>query len=274
MKSLIKVTLALSATLLLSNVMAAKVHASEVVATVNGTKITQQQLDMHIKLLENMTKQKIESQRDALNDLIDREVIHQEVKKKKIDKDAELSYIAEFQRRELFSKALLQKSEANKPVDDVELQKLYDKQIKGLNLKEYKVRHILIKSSDPDAQNKAKAAIAELDKGSKFEDVAKTQSQDPSASKGGDIGWLNLAQLRGLPEIAQAIADLEKGKYSKTPVKSNAGWHILKLDDTRKKDPPTFEQTKPQLTRVVQQARIQNYVKNLRDNAKVDVKLK
>jgi len=274
MKSFTKIALLLSTTLLVSNVTTETAFASEVVATVNGTKITRQQLDQHIKLLENMTQQKIENQSEALDDLIDREVIHQEVKKQKIDKDPDLAYIAEFQRRELFNKALLQKSEANKPVSDAELKKLYEQKIKGLNLKEYKVRHILIKSSDPDGENKAKAVIAELDKGNKFEDVAKEMSQDPSASKGGDIGWLNLAQLRGLPGLAQAIGEMEKGKYSKSPVKSNAGWHILKLDDTRKKEPPTFEQTKKQLTRIVQQTRIQTYVSNLRNKAKVNIKLK
>ncbi len=274
MKSFTKIALLLSTTLLVSNVTTETAFASEVVATVNGTKITRQQLDQHIKLLENMTQQKIDNQSEALDDLIDREVIHQEVKKQKIDKDPDLAYIAEFQRRELFNKALLQKSEVNKPVSDAELKKLYAQKIKGLNLKEYKVRHILIKSSDPDGENKAKAVIAELDKGNKFEDVAKEKSQDPSASKGGDIGWLNLAQLRGLPGLAQAIGEMEKGKYSKNPVKSSAGWHILKLDDTRKKEPPTFEQTKKQLTRIIQQTRIQTYVSNLRNKAKVNIKLK
>jgi len=274
MKSLIKIVLLLSASLLVNNVMASKVNASEVVATVNGVKITRQQLDMHIQLLQTMTQQKIDNQAAALADLVDREIIQQEVKKTKLDKDPELTYLAEFQRRELFSKALLKKSKAGEPITDAELQKLYNEKIKNLDMKEYKIRHILIKSSDPDGENKAKAIVAELDKGNNFEDVAKAKSQDPSASKGGDLGWLNLATLRGVPAIAQAISEMTKGKYSKTPVKSEAGWHIIKLDDVRKKEPPTLEQSKKQLSRIIQQTRIQDYVAGLRGKAKIDIKLK
>lgn len=248
--------------------------ADDVVATVNGTKITAKQLEMHMQLLSSMTKQKIENKKAALDDMIDREILHQEVKKKKLDKNPELKFLAEFQTRELFNKALLKESPVGKPISDAELQKLYDEKIKNLDIKEYKISHILIKHTDPDAENKAKATIAELDKGEDFADVAKENSQDPTASKGGDLGWLNIAQLRGVPVIAQAISEMKKGDYSKKPVKSEAGYHILKLADIRKKDPPTLEQTKQQLARAIQQQRIQDYVNGLRKKAKVDIKLK
>jgi peptidyl-prolyl cis-trans isomerase C len=97
--------------------------ADEVVAVVNGQKIMKSQLDLHIKLLESMTRHKVDDKTAALNDLIDREIIHQEVKKKKIDKDPELAYIAKFQARELFSKALLKKSSVGAPVSDAEIKK-------------------------------------------------------------------------------------------------------------------------------------------------------
>jgi peptidyl-prolyl cis-trans isomerase C len=268
-KLFIKALLILSATIL-----AANSQAEEVVATVNGVKITKFQLEQHIKLLESMTKQKVADKASALSDLVDREIIHQEVKKKKIDKNPELAYLAEFQTREFFSKALFKQSKVGAPVTDAEIKKLYDEKIKALDLKEFQISHILIKATDPDAENKAKAIIAELDKGAKFEDLAKAKSQDASASKGGDIGWLNLAQLRSLPQIAQAISEMSKGSYSKTPVQSNAGWHILKLVDTRKQEPPTLEDAKPQLTRIIQQQRLQDYVSELRKKAKIDIKMK
>ena len=101
MKSLTKFVLLVSSFAIVTHSI-----ASEVVATVNGTKITQQQLDFHIQLLQTMTKQKIDDKKVALDDLIDREIIHQEVKRQKIDQKPELKFLAEFQRRELFSKAL------------------------------------------------------------------------------------------------------------------------------------------------------------------------
>lgn len=269
MKLLFKSVLIAAVWLIAGNSM-----ADEVVATVNGTKITAKQLEMHMRLLSSMTKQQVDNKKAALDDMIDREILHQEVKKKKLDKNSELKYLAEFQTRELFSKALLKQSPVGEPITDADLKKLYDEKIKNLDIKEYKISHILIKHSDPDAENKAKAAIAELDKGEEFADVAKESSQDPTASKGGDLGWLNVAQLRGVPVIAQAISEMKKGDYSKKPVKSEAGYHILKLADIRKKEPPTLEQTKQQLARAIQQQRIQEYVTGLRKKAKVDIKLK
>ena len=246
----------------------------KVVATVNNVKITSTDLDNHIKMLNTVTRQKVNDRNKALQDLVKREILYQEAVKKKIHERKELNYILAFQQRELYTSTLLSESEAAKNITDEDLKKLYNEKIKNVNIREFKVRHVLFKKDDANSEKNAKTVIAELDAGKNFEELAKSKSQGPSGPKGGDIGWLNEAQLRNMPDLAQALSEMKKGSYSKKPVKSNIGWHVLKLDDIRKKEPPTFEQTKKQLRTVVQQQNIRKYVQKLQDKAKVEIKLK
>jgi len=250
------------------------VLAAETVAIVNDTKLTQKDLDNHITMIQSLTRKKVDNPKQALENLIDREIMYQEVKKQKIDQDPEIQFIVEFQTREMYNNALLKKSFGEKPITDDEIKKLYDEKIKSLEIKEYKVRHILFKKESADGESQARATIAALDIGKDFIELATAKSQGPSAKKGGDIGWMNLASMRDMPGFAQALSEMNKGSYSKMPVQSPFGWHVLKLDDTRIKEPATFEQSKKQLRNVMQQQRIQKYVESLRRKAKVEIKLK
>ncbi len=269
-----KFTLSLLTSMTILLFSAYPVYADETVAIVNGKKLTKQDLDNHIAMIQTMTRKKVEKPKQALENLIDREIMYQEVQKQKIDQDPEMKFIVEFQAREMYNNALLKKALGDKPITDDEIKKLYDEKIKSLEIKEYKVRHILFKKETADGESQAKAVIAELDTGKDFTELAKSKSQGPSAAKGGDIGWMNLATMRDMPGFAQALSEMKKGSYSKTPIKSNFGWHVLKLDDIRKKEPATFEQSKKQLRQVIQQQRIQAYVDSLRSKSKVEVKLK
>ncbi len=258
----------------LTMLMAFPVVAAETVAIVNGKKLTQKDLDNHIAMIQTMTRKKVENKKNALQNLIDREIMYQEVQKQKIDQDPEMQFIVQFQAREMYNNALLKKTIGNNPITDEEIKKLYDEKIKNLEIKEYKVRHILFKKETADGESQAKAVIAQLDTGKDFIELAKEKSQGPSAAKGGDIGWMNLATMRDMPGFAQALSEMKKGSYSKTPIKSNFGWHVLKLDDVRNKEPASFEQSKKQLGTIIQQERIQAYVSSLRSKAKVEIKLK
>ncbi|VAW90895.1 hypothetical protein MNBD_GAMMA21-629 [hydrothermal vent metagenome] len=250
------------------------VFAEETVAVVNGKSLTQKDLDNHITMIQTMTRKKVDNPKHALENLIDREIMYQEAKKQKIDQDPEMKFLIEFQAREMYNNELLKQTLGATPITDDEVKKLYDEKIKSLEIKEYKVRHILFKKDAADGESQAKAVIAQLDTGKDFIELAKSKSQGPSAAKGGDIGWMNLSSMRDMPGFAQALSEMKKGSYSKKPVQSNFGWHVLKLDDIRKKEPATFEQSKKQLRQVIQQQRIQVYVKSLRDKAKVEIKLK
>jgi peptidyl-prolyl cis-trans isomerase C len=125
------------------------------------------------------------------------------------------------------------------------------------------VRHILVESED-----EAKAIVAKLQKGEKFEDLAK-QSKDPgSKERGGDLGWASPASF--VKPFSDAMVKLEKGKFTPTPVKSDFGWHVIQLDDSRDMKIPAFDEAKAQLSQQMQQGMIQKHVEELRAKAKVE----
>jgi len=245
-------------------------HADEVVATLNGKKIMKSELDTYISYREALAHKKIDNPEAALQEIINRELLYQQALKNKVDKDEKINYVLKQQKYDLYIQGMLTKTDAAKAIDESEIQKIYDEKIKNQNLKEYKIRHILIKDSEADA----KTVIAELDKGGNFEELAKSKSSGPSASAGGDIGWLNMGQMSNMPTFAQAVSEMKKGEYSKSPVKTDYGWHIIKLDDMRDAEPPAYDKVKPQITSAIRQKRLAEYVKTLRDKAKIDIKLK
>jgi peptidyl-prolyl cis-trans isomerase C len=244
--------------------------ASEVVATVNGKKITKQELDRYFKFRQATTRQDISHDKMAvLQELINRKLLLAEVKKKKIDQNKDLKYLIQQETDQLYIKALLRDTDAAKPVSDDEVKKIYDEKVKHHKVKEYKISHILMKS-----EQAAKDIIAELDGGAKFSDVAKKKSTGPSAKEGGELGWLNSGQLNKMPSFAQAVSELKKGSYTKQPVKTQYGWHVVKLEDEREVPPPTLKQLRPQIIAAIRRQRMAEFVKGLRDSAKVDIKMK
>lgn len=245
-------------------------HADEVVATLNGKKIMKKDLDIYIQYREAITQKKIDNPVAVLNEYINREIMYQQALKEKADKDDKLNYMLKQQKYDLYIQSLLAKTDVAKPVEQAEVQKIYDEKVKSQHLTEYNVRHILIK----DSENDAKTVIAELDKGAKFEELAKKKSEGPSASAGGDIGWLTIGQMSNMPAFAQAVSEMKKGEYTKTPVKTEYGWHVIELADVRDVEPPPLDKVEKQIVSAVRQQRMQEYVKSLRDKAKIDIKLK
>lgn len=244
--------------------------ADNVVATVNGKKITEKQLDQYFRYRQATTKQDISHDKAGiLQELINRELLMEQVKKKKLDKNKDLNYLIEQQKRDLYIQSLLRETDVAKQVPEEEVKKLYDEKVKDHKVKEYKISHILMKS-----EQEAKDVIAELDSGANFADVAKKKSTGPSAKEGGELGWLNSAQLNKMPSFAQAVSELQKGSYSKKPVQTQYGWHVVKLEDEREVEPPTLDQLHNQIVAALREQRLQQYVKSLRDAAKIDIKLK
>jgi len=149
------------------------------------------------------------------------------------------------------------------PISDEELKKLYDEQVPKGN--EYKARHILVEDEEA-----AKKLIVELDGGADFSELAKEHSTGPSGKTGGELGWFSPQQM--VAPFSEAAATLEKGSYTKQPVKTQFGWHIIILDDVRESTPPAFEEVKPQLQTFVQKQRIQDYIASLRQSATIEIK--
>ena len=143
------------------------------------------------------------------------------------------------------------------PIKETEIKKVYKEKVAGANNQEFKARHILLKTED-----EAKTVIAKLDTGTDFVELAKEKSTGPSAKSGGDLGWF--APGRMVPPFARAVAEMKKGNHSKTPVKTQFGWHVIKLEDSRKMESPKYDDVKKQIADSLNNQRVQEYVKKLR----------
>jgi peptidyl-prolyl cis-trans isomerase C len=239
--------------------------AAKPVATVNGTPISQDVWKLYVKArhggrpLEELTP---EQRAETLDELIAMYVGADEAKKENLltgEDGARIDVV----RTSSMTELLFKKFTAGKEPTEEELKAEYDSRIAQLPKVEFHARHILV-----DDEAKAKDLIAQLDKGAGFEKLAKENSKDGSAAEGGDLGWFMPSQM--VKPFADALQQLEIGKYSAVPVKSEFGWHIIKLEETRAATPPPYESVKPQLGPMVQQKKFEAYLKELVKTAKVE----
>lgn len=150
-------------------------------------------------------------------------------------------------------------------ITDDEVKARYDKEVAAIPPEEeVHARHILVKTED-----EAKAVITALDGGKDFAELAKEKSSDPSKSEGGDLGYFKKGQM--VPEFETAAFGLEKGQYTKVPVKSQFGFHVIKVDDKRKAAPPTLEQVSPQVRQMVMQEKYLGLLKKAKESAKIEI---
>jgi peptidyl-prolyl cis-trans isomerase C len=233
------------------------------VATVNGKPIPQARFDTIMNSQTAQGQPDTPQLRDAIKErLIRIELLAQEAEKKGVDKKPEVVSQIAMTRQDVLIGAYLQDYVKAHPVTDEMIKTEYDTLRKTLGEKEYKARHILLKTED-----EAKAVIGKLKAGEKFEDLAK-QSEDPgSKERGGDLGWSNKASY--VKPFSDAMAALEKGKFTETPVKSDFGYHVIQLEDVRDMKAPALEEIKPQLTQRLQQQMVEKHIADLRAKAKV-----
>jgi peptidyl-prolyl cis-trans isomerase C len=156
-------------------------------------------------------------------------------------------------------------TEGTEPTE-AELKAEYDERVAEAPKEEYHARHILV-----DEEAKAKEMISELDKGGSFEELAKANSKDGSSTEGGDLGWFNANQM--VKPFSDAVQQLEVGKYTAAPVKSEFGWHVIKLEEKRAATPPPFESVKAQLGPLVNQKKFEAHLDELVKAAKVEKSL-
>lgn len=243
------------------------IKKEDAIASVNGQYISKKTLED----LEKDLAQRSQGQAPAfpkeklVDELVQREILVQDAVQKKLDQSPETVAQLEAARKAILTQASLQEYLKANPVTDAEIKKEYDSKVGGANGAEYKASHILVKTED-----EAKKLIVELDKGAKFATLANKHSLDAKESQnGGDLGWFSPSQM--VAPFSEAVAKLEKGKYTKTPVQTQFGWHIILSEDSRKQTPPPLEAVKEQLTPMLQRQKIQNMVEALRKQAKVEI---
>jgi len=193
-----------------------------------------------------------------------REIFMQEAQKRGIATSAEYKTQMELARQTIMIRALFADHQKKNPVTDAEIKAEYDKFAAANAGQEFRARHILVEKED-----EAKAIIASIKGGAKFEDIAKKQSKDPgSGANGGDLDWAAAGSY--VTEFSEAMVKLGKGQMTDAPVKSQFGWHIVRVDDVRQAQLPSFDEVKPQIAQQMQQQKLSEFQQNLREKAKVE----
>jgi len=263
-KSAPRVGFALAACLTLALVAGPVRAEDKVLAKVNGSEIRQSDLALAEEELGPSLAQMDPATKDenVLSFLIDMKIVSKAAEDKKVQDTDDFKKRLAFTRNRLLMDSLLA-SEGKAATNDDSMKKVYEeasKQIAGEE--EVHARHILVETED-----EAKAVKAELDKGGDFAELAKKKSKDPGASDGGDLGFFTKEQM--VPEFSAVAFALEPGKIS-DPVKSQFGWHIIKVEEKRNRKAPDFEQVKGQIETYVARKAQADYVAKLRETAKVE----
>ncbi|WP_396442242.1 peptidylprolyl isomerase [Limnohabitans sp.] len=196
-------------------------------------------------------------------ELIAREVFMQEARKRGLDASEDYKTQLELARQTILIRQLFADFQKKNPVTDADIKAEYDKFAKENGGKEYRARHILV-----ETEADAKALIADIKKGGNFEELAKKASKDPgSGANGGDLDWAAAGSY--VPEFSGAMVKLDKGQMTDTPVKTQFGFHIIRVDDVRDAQLPKLEEVRPQIAQQLQQQKLSAYQEGLRSKAKI-----
>lgn len=236
------------------------------VATINGVGIPQSRMDFVLKQNEAQRGEadSPELRKNIKETLINQEIVAQAAVKKGLDKTADFRTMMDLSRGQNLVNEYLHDYVSTHPVTDAELQQEFDKIKTHMGTKEYKVRHILVKT-----EAEAKKIIAQIKKGAKFAKLAEEKSEDPgSKNNGGELDWAPASNY--VKPFADAVMSLKKGQMTQEPVQSPFGWHVIQVEDEKPLKLPTFDQVKPQLKQRVQQEHIQKMIADLRAAAKIE----
>jgi peptidyl-prolyl cis-trans isomerase C len=237
------------------------------IALVNGKAVPKARMD---NLLQQAARagQKVspEMEAQAKDRVVLFEIFTQEAEKKGLAASPDYRAKMELARQSILINELFEDFKKKNPVSDADAKAEYDKFKAQLTGTEYRARHILVEKED-----EAKALIVQIKGGASFEDLAKKNSKDPgSGANGGDLDFAKADAY--VPEFGQALTKLKKGEMTAAPVKTQFGWHIIKLEDTREAEFPAFDDVKPQIVQRMEQVKLQQYQEDLRKAAKTDYK--
>src|SRR5580765_829421 len=239
--------------------------SSPAIATVNGSTISRDFYEFYIKGItgKNAADLNPQMRATALDNLIRAKLVGEEAVKEGLDKNGDTAYLLQLSRLNVLEQAVSDKYLKDRKPTEQELRAEYETQIGTMPKQEYHARHILV-ATEPFAQK----IVDRLNKGEKFEDIAKRDSMDSSKTNGGDLGWFTPDRM--LPEFSGAVMALKPGEYTKKPVQTQYGWHVIQLVDTRDLAAPQFDQVKQRLEQVVQAKKFRSYMDELMRTAKIE----
>jgi peptidyl-prolyl cis-trans isomerase C len=257
-----KTLLSLAAVAALS--LSSTVAMAQNVAIVNGKPVPMARVEMLASQLTKAGRPVSDEVRAQIKDeVITREIFMQEAQKRGLAASADYKAQMELARQTILIRELFADYQKKNPVTDADLKAEYEKFVASNGGKEFKARHILVEKED-----EAKAIIASLKKGEKFEDLAKKMSKDAgSGANGGDLDWANASSY--VPEFSAAMVKLTKGQLTDEPIKSQFGWHVIRVDDIRDAKLPSFEEIKPQISQQMTQQKLAQFQEELRKKAVV-----
>nr|WP_217344431.1 peptidylprolyl isomerase [Noviherbaspirillum sp. L7-7A]MBV0878581.1 peptidylprolyl isomerase [Noviherbaspirillum sp. L7-7A] len=232
-------------------------------AVVNGKPVPSSRADAMIKQMAAQGQQDSPQLRAMVKEeLVNREILMQEADKLGLSSSPEVKNQMEMARQSIVIRALVADYVKKNPVSEADMKAEYDKFKAQAGDKEYHARHILVEKEDD-----AKAIIAKLKSGAKFEDLAKQSKDTGSAANGGDLDWAPPSAF--VKPFSDAMIALQKGQITETPVQTQFGYHVIKLEDSRAAKVPSFDEVKPQIAESLQQQKLQAYQQELKKKAKI-----
>ena len=237
------------------------------VAIVNGKPVPKARVDMLMTQATSQGQPRTpELEKQVRDEVVLREMFMQEAERRGLNTSTNYKNQLELARQTILIRALFTEQQGKNKVSDAEVAAEYDKFKSQSGGTEYRARHILV-----DQEDEAKALIAQIKGGAKFDEVAKKSSKDSgSAERGGDLDFASPSSY--VPEFGGALTKLKKGEMTETPVKSQFGWHVIKLEDTRQAQFPSLEEVKPQIEQRLTQQRMAAFRDEIKAKAKTDYK--
>ncbi len=238
--------------------------ADNSVAKVNDDYISRLDLESYKSQKQAAAPGSVLNDADIIDEMVTIELVKQDAIKAGVDQHEDFNTALTNARNNLLVSFHMKDIFGDIEYSDEELQEEYDAQIAGQGRNEYKAMHVLLEN-----ENDAKEVIRQLDEGADFAELAKEKSKDPSAASGGDLGWFQPGTM--VKPFAEAIESMEKGAYSKTPVNSQFGWHVIKLEDIRDVPLPTVEEMKNQLVPAITKKKLQAYLDGLKESGSIEI---
>lgn len=232
-------------------------------ARVNGVAIDQSLVDAYKQRRPAGRSDGEVSEDRLVEELIIQQLLANQAVSEGLDKDPAVVAELEVVRRGLLAGKALEAHLAQNPVTEEQMRAEYDKLVANMAGTEYKARHILVPTEE-----EGNAVVAELDAGADFAELAKSKSTGPSGKNGGELGWFGPNQM--VQPFSEAVAGMEKGTYTKQPVQTQFGWHVILLEDTRDAAPPAYEDLKDRIRTLIEQRTTQAYMVSLRQDALVE----